>query len=325
MTNKLPVVGKRYKDVSEPLKQIRIESHIKLNHINLFLTKKIDWVFEDSSLDDKIDLLYKYISDIVEDKIETEMTNKLPVVGKRYKPIKPATKSFCNEEIIVTFVDATITHYKVPKYNFEGKTPTDTFFYIFEELPEDKAEAEKKSDGQITTITCEKCGKSKEDNRNSIPWYDLKCRFCAETEIKPTVTLQVADDPSRGFNSETWSSIETKPETQSLELSPEVKEAMEKLKQEQSRVLPTSGYYNSGVRWHSCYNDLRDKAEKLLNALDKQFRVNETSESANVKEIEEECKLETAADEWNTIIFLTDFVNDYEKLKERVRKLESNK
>lgn len=68
--------------------------------------------------------------------------------------------------------------------------------------------------------------------------------------------------------------VEIKPETQShiSELSSEVKEAMEELRKEQSRVLPTSGYYNSGVRWHSCYNNLLDKTKDLLNALDKQNR-----------------------------------------------------
>ena len=70
------------------------------------------------------------------------MTNKMPVVGKRYRLIRPATK-YLNEEIIVTSVDPTKTRYKVPEYNFDGNTFTDTFFYLFEELPEDNLQEKK--------------------------------------------------------------------------------------------------------------------------------------------------------------------------------------
>ena len=99
------------KDISELLKQIRVESHIKLNHINRFLTKKIDWVFEDSSLDDKIDLLYKYISDITEDKIETECS-----VGKKFN-CKRCGKEFLQRHRSDYYCSNYLLHYQAKLYS----------------------------------------------------------------------------------------------------------------------------------------------------------------------------------------------------------------
>lgn len=74
---------------------------------------------------------------------------------------------------------------------------------------------------------------------------------------------------------------EIKPETQShiSELSPEVKEAMEELDKELDCWMPTEDKEEY---------KLTSKAERLLNALDKQFKVSEaTKETVNLKKEDE--------------------------------------
>lgn len=207
------------------------------------------------------------------------MTNKLPVVGKRYilKFLKRKGSSLELLRMDDTFVEMKYPGNQIEKYSF----PKEDFWKMFEELPEDKAE--------------------------------------------------------------------TKPETQSLELSPEVKEAMEEL--------------NYKLNNHICdYEVLSYKSRKLLNALEKQFANNKIqAEEVVDNKIEEksiwkpvgelpqkEAKLwvkrkdgEIVPSRYNASeilqfsgncledihswCYLTDFINEQEKLKERVKKLEGVK
>lgn len=158
------------------------------------------------------------------------MTNKLPVVGKRYKCIKGYHKGseyFLEKAATIGTASGKIKYflsdYPGFKYYFHESEREDitneNFWNYFEELPEDKAE--------------------------------------------------------------------TKPETQDHELSPEVKEAMEELNK---RIFwnnyRSSDFPNAKFDYERMCDETTKKAQNLLNALDKQFKINETSKSVDVKEKE---------------------------------------
>lgn len=197
------------------------------------------------------------------------MTNKLPVVGKRYKATD-SNKLITSKNHILTCDEIFPTTVILDKAASYICWPISCFFEDFEELPEDKAE--------------------------------------------------------------------TKPETQShiSELSPEVKKAMEELDKELDRWMPTEDKEEY---------QLTSKAEKLLNALDKQFM---SKEEVKIDTSSGSCLSDTRESIWKPDREITqtelmesisakkvilhptkpvhlqiwDFINDYEKLKERVRKLE---
>ncbi len=159
------------------------------------------------------------------------MTNKLPVVGKRYKRI-PSYED--QKEIIYKVLRVGCNTFGSTHYLVEEEGDPESahfvleydFFELFEELPKDKA------------------------------------------ETKPTIK-----------------------ENLQVELNPEVKEAMEGLRKilikENDSMFFTvhQSEYTTEVLRLTCHA-FNDKAIKLLNALDKQFKVNETSKSVDVKEEE---------------------------------------
>lgn len=94
---------------------------------------------------------------------------------------------------------------------------------------------------------------------------DVSVRMCCNNDLLSDFTYRPKNDNFDKFFEELpEDEAETKPETQSLELSPEVKEAMEELKKE-SLHIP----FGDLKDYH--YNKLKQDAETLLNALDKQF------------------------------------------------------
>lgn len=163
------------------------------------------------------------------------MTNKLPVVGKRYKPKNLNLRNFYKFEYETIAVTKKNIAVKIVRSDFKHLLETIKVYNInsiknkLEELPEDKAE--------------------------------------------------------------------TQPETQShiSELSPEVKEAMEELRRE---IALCGGGFNQSPQTElerkgmEIFYYFLSKSQNLLNALDKQFKVNETSESVDVKKEEVKEKIQ---------------------------------
>ena len=210
------------------------------------------------------------------------MTNKLPVVGNRYRATE-SNKLVLNKDIPLICDEVSEGRVIIGKGINGGYLvwPVKDFFEDFEELPEDKAA--------------------------------------------------------------------TKPETQSPELSPEVKEAMERLEREvrikiSGGMRPIKFGEYSPITFIKEYRSLLERAKYLLNALGKQF--NQASESVDVKEEEikkeesiwrHDCEMTQEQYKYclpsKSIVLhphetkhlqLSDFINDYEKLKERVKKLEKS-
>lgn len=193
------------------------------------------------------------------------MTNKLPVVGKRYKPKNLNLRNFYKFEYETIAVTKKNIAVKIVRSDFKHLLETVKVYDInsiknkLEELPEDKAE---------TKLNCGLCGGNGKLTSLTIPPAEVDCYKC---NTKPC-------------------EVEIKPETQShiSELSPEVKEAMEELKKilikESDSMFFTvhQSEYTTEVLRLTCHA-FSDKAKKLLNALDKQFKVNETSEFVEVK------------------------------------------
>lgn len=168
------------------------------------------------------------------------MTNKLPKVGKRYR-FKDAPSCV----FTITFIDVGVEFENNYTTSFTRKNIED--FNNLEELPEDKAEV----------IKCINCGASTKWIKNLVGEDCVQCTNC--TLIFPP-------------------EIKTETRSHISELSPEVKEAMEELKNISLKVTL------SNLHYHEQYKEMRDKVDNLLNALDKQFKVNETNESVDVKE-----------------------------------------
>lgn len=280
------------------------------------------------------------------------MANKLPVIANKYV-----------NKITGTVYKAFKHKIKENHYFMESQSDSpdlvvdlDNFWKEFEELQEDKAETRPKTQDHI---------------------------------------LVSVDFGKEGSDETIYTFVKKS------ELSPEVKEAMEKLREE---IKKRDWMPYESIRTKLSVEDyyrLKTSATNLLNALDKQFKVNETSESVDFKEEEvNEIKAENGsfkhldnaeefsqdimkesaeesiwkpvseevdnqsiifinkagyarlAEAWNDKIYfiegdaggtnvrshmidktyygkkfctLTDFINDYEKLKERVRRLENNK
>lgn len=267
------------------------------------------------------------------------MTNKLPVVGRRYV-WKHADSTILIDKI---HDDGEIV-YKVGK-GYLSSVEGENFWDYFEELPEDKTDLPKPS--------------------NQINWEERK-KDIEEYFSRKGITV-------------TWEKekAETKPtikENLQVGLSPEVKEAIEELKKilikESDSMFFTvhQSEHTTEVLRLTCHA-FSDKAKKLLNALDKQFNL--PQENTNLGENGEGFGgdlgknrvggLENKESIWKPIselnksenndlllrtkdkkiifgeylvgvlykpnqeydfITLTDFINDYEKLKERVKKLE---
>lgn len=186
------------------------------------------------------------------------MTNKLPVVGKRYRNI--ISKSEC----LLVFISKEQKQCVIDLGREQGGLMIrwfDTFADDFEELPEDKAILPEPS--------------------NQINWEERK-KDIEEYFSRKVITV-------------TWGKeAETKPtikENLQVELNPEVKEAMEELKKilikESNSMFFTvhQSEHTTEILRLTCHA-FSDKAKTLLNALDKQFKVNETSESVDIKEEE---------------------------------------
>lgn len=156
------------------------------------------------------------------------MTNKMPIVGKRYRHKQDRF------EIKVKSVELLRNDYFVfPEGNLSGWN-LEEFSKEFEELPE----AETKS------------------LKDAI--QDNLQRFEKEKSSLPIWAVILINQLQ----------AETKPETQSLDLSHEAKEAMEELKGISLKAALSSIYY------HEQYKEMRNKVDNLLNALDKQFANN---------------------------------------------------
>ena len=144
------------------------------------------------------------------------MTNKLPIVGKRYR-FKHYKTPYPEVEVLA-ITNSYAVYLGKDKHGFDavGHCGKLVFLQDYEELPEDKA------------------------------------------ETKPAIK-----------------------ENLTLELSPEVKEAMEELKKADNWFRN-----NASITLPEHCFKLSNAAFYLLNALDKKFKVNETSESVDVKEEE---------------------------------------
>ena len=192
------------------------------------------------------------------------MTNKLPVVGKIYK------HQYCECcDIIVDSIQIEESGIWINRMDSQTLTSFDkieikSFWNSYKELPEDKAETEcsvgKKSN-------CKKCGREFLQHHRSDYYCSNYCCYMPETE-----TVRSVEMPTTG-------------------LSLEVKEAMEELKKilikENDSMFFTvhQSEHTTEVLRLTCHA-FSDKAKTLLNALDKQFKVNETSESVDIKEEE---------------------------------------
>lgn len=292
------------------------------------------------------------------------MTNKLPVVGKRYR-----LKNYKAEVINVDSEGVTYLQGDKEYWDF-----LDDFRDYFEELPEDKAETKPETQSHISESK-EKMKQALDIIRNRkkyLEGYNNGFDDCLK-EMAERFPDQISETSLIPSNSR--------------ELSPEVKEAMEKLKDDiKAWVDDVFGDFTPLSRIKPLepgpvYETLM-MINDLLNALDKQFmskeevkidikqeyvdsvKVNETSKSVAVKEEEVKEKEESIwkpvsklpEDSYTVIIkakggygeiffgayredtqhfmdeamkfvypkksidkycTLTDFINDYEKLKER--------
>ena len=292
------------------------------------------------------------------------MTNKLPVVGKRYR-WKHAPDRY---HLVVGFFRDKIVAIDDKYLGGDDEECLDCaelmtprgFWCNCEEIPEDKYETkpvEKVSGWDNASCPAAHHPDTYEDHGKP----EFECPFCGDSgkpvETKPET---LADElyqlekaiivgesqlntkkallriKQREFDRQN----ETKPETQSPELSPEVKEAMEELRNK----LETVQQYDSEGGYRRRLDVLSFWTQSLLNALDKQF--NQPSESAKEETNEKEESIWKPVSELNfdyydarkVICFeesgkryfpLSDYlnylINDYEKLKERVRKLEETK
>lgn len=175
------------------------------------------------------------------------MTNKLPVVGKRYKCIQRGL--WWHKESLVCGVYQNKVWIDMCYGNNQDIISLEAFFRSHEELPEDKAETEcsvgKKSN-------CKKCGREFLQHHRSDYYCSNYCRYMPKTE-----TVRSVEMPTTG-------------------LSPKVKEAMEGLrkiliKENDSMFFTVNqSEYTAEVLRLSCHA-FNDKAKILLNALDKQF------------------------------------------------------
>lgn len=192
------------------------------------------------------------------------MTNKLPVVGKRYKA-KHNNKIFTAVTYLGADLDVSVrmccNNDLLSDFTYRPKN--DNFDKFFEELPEDEAETKPETQSydseSIKKDQMNKAMQSINDLRVYREGYNKGWNECLE-EVKKQMPNHIS------------------------ELSPEVKEAMEELKKALSW-----GTIEQRANWV----DLT--ARNLLNTLDKQFKVNETSESVAVKE--EEIKEKIQPDE----------------------------
>jgi hypothetical protein len=228
------------------------------------------------------------------------MTNKLPVVGKKYR-IKNSEMPWDICEIIdietkgdTDFVNIEYKERFFKQASYEAKI----FNECFEELPEDKIET--KDNILWSEENVSECGRFKiktgttstfeyktQKEEQSISFKDAIYNIKHEVEsikygddlmINPASIVEdmlqkklarLLDKAEEVINSE------IKPETQShiSELSPEVKEAMENIR----KNLRESawGRYISPERCLKEYTNLKVEAQNLLNALDEQFNVME--------------------------------------------------
>ena len=181
------------------------------------------------------------------------MTNKLPVVGKRYKA-KHNNKIFTAVTYLGADLDVSVrmccNNDLLSDFTYRPKN--DNFDKFFEELPENEAETKPETQSydseSIKKDQMNKAMQSINDLRVYREGYNKGWNECLE-EVKKQMPNHIS------------------------ELSPEVKDAMEELKKALSW-----GTIEQRANWV----DLT--ARNLLNTLDKQFKVNETSESVAVKE-----------------------------------------
>lgn len=225
------------------------------------------------------------------------MTNKLPVVGKRYR-VKAHPEFSCE---IRWVIDQSVS-FGIPNL-FYINWPINVFWESFEELPEDKAETKPEADQVLNEryVT----------GRGMVFLVDKSKKWA----IGDTINHKGKNFIVTGIDGEGRHNLglvvrecETKPETQShvpedgkMVLSPEVNEAIEELK----NLIDNHNAYLRKQR-------IEVAAENLLNALEKQFKVDGKKIGCLFGFSPQEKRYTT----------LTDFINDYEKLKARIKKLE---
>lgn len=175
------------------------------------------------------------------------MTNKLPVVGKRYKA-KHNNKIFTAVTYLGADLDVSVrmccNNDLLSDFTYRPKN--DNFDKFFEELPEDEAETKPETQSydseSIKKDQMDKAMQSINDLRVHREGYNKGWDECLE-EIKKQMPNHIS------------------------ELNNEVKEAMGELREE-SLHIP----FGDLKDYH--YNKLKQDAETLLNALDKQFSLN---------------------------------------------------
>lgn len=222
------------------------------------------------------------------------MTNKLPVVGKKYRH-----KTFGK---VVEFVGDREDGFFIAAEKTLKHYAENYFLENFEELPEDKAETI--NCGNISCKYKSECDSNKRILPKNDQIYIRKTRYARITNVDSEGVTYLEQD-----GKEFWDCFkdfldffepveaETQPETQShiSELSPEVKEAMEELRRE---IALCGGGFNQSPQTElerkgmEIFYYFLSKSQNLLNALDKQFKVNETSESVDVKKEEVKEKIQ---------------------------------
>lgn len=224
------------------------------------------------------------------------MTNKLPVVGKRYTH-KKWLQNFKCTKLELREVQGVSEFVFAMKREFADfpKEYSIIEFSNFEELPEDANRNYVQDctfhNSQILSYLPKNSTETKSEplSVKSDTTVEEKCRICGVINTYDRHVLRIKDICENCFKDlpNILAKAEIKPQTQSLELSPEVKEAMDNLKYHAG----ITNYFDKEI----ALDDIKDAAKKLLNALDKQFKVNETSESvdsiADVEDVMEKIKI----------------------------------
>lgn len=238
------------------------------------------------------------------------MINELPVVGKRYKRFSDKDIWYCRETYhrhepnpIRYYILQRASQLLKENADFLQVT-ADEFFCHFEELPEDKVEIQSLKDAIQDNL------QRFEKEKSSLPTWAVILINQLQSETKPETQSHISETSLIPSNSR--------------ELSPEVKEAMNNLK------------YHAGITNYfdkeTALDDIKDAAKRLLNALDKQFANNKTqAEEVADNKIEAESnllnfmyeKINNQNFSAELVFYLGQLIVEVCILKDRVKKLEN--